>query len=260
MRLPGHEYHRDCIDPWLLEKSTACPMCKQNITSGADLHLAGASCSRRLVTAPCVLTRQPSIAAPHRHASAELPCAFKTRKRGTSGAASRSAAGREGAGDNGLAGAQPEPAPMRYQPDEQDEEGDEEDASSTAGSIQSLGRGSAASPLLSARPRPPTQPPTLGTCIDLPPRCSPARRASAPCLVRFSRGWVVTHAPLHFWRADGGPVGGGPAGQRARGRVNRRKRPHGWCGARPSCLPVLAATIAWCPPYSCSARICDWRA
>ena len=36
----GHEYHRDCIDPWLLEKSSLCPLCKQNITGGADLHLA----------------------------------------------------------------------------------------------------------------------------------------------------------------------------------------------------------------------------
>lgn len=33
-----HEYHRDCIDPWLLKKSSLCPVCKQNIVKGEDLH------------------------------------------------------------------------------------------------------------------------------------------------------------------------------------------------------------------------------
>jgi E3 ubiquitin-protein ligase RNF13 len=34
----GHEYHRECIDPWLLEKSSLCPLCKQNIIAGDDFH------------------------------------------------------------------------------------------------------------------------------------------------------------------------------------------------------------------------------
>lgn len=34
----GHEYHKECIEPWLLEKSSLCPLCKQNITAGADFH------------------------------------------------------------------------------------------------------------------------------------------------------------------------------------------------------------------------------
>lgn len=34
----GHEYHCECIEPWLLEKSSLCPLCKQNITAGADFH------------------------------------------------------------------------------------------------------------------------------------------------------------------------------------------------------------------------------
>ena len=34
----GHEYHQECIEPWLLEKSSLCPLCKQNITAGADFH------------------------------------------------------------------------------------------------------------------------------------------------------------------------------------------------------------------------------
>ena len=39
----GHEYHKDCIEPWLLEKSSLCPLCKQNITAGADFHSPRAS-------------------------------------------------------------------------------------------------------------------------------------------------------------------------------------------------------------------------
>ena len=34
----GHQYHQECIEPWLLEKSSLCPLCKQNITAGADFH------------------------------------------------------------------------------------------------------------------------------------------------------------------------------------------------------------------------------
>ena len=39
----GHSYHQECIDPWLLQKSSLCPLCKQNIIAGAeDLHAAPA--------------------------------------------------------------------------------------------------------------------------------------------------------------------------------------------------------------------------
>jgi hypothetical protein len=35
----GHFYHKQCIDPWLMQKSSLCPLCKQNIVEGAeDLH------------------------------------------------------------------------------------------------------------------------------------------------------------------------------------------------------------------------------
>lgn len=35
----GHSYHKSCIDPWLLQKSSLCPLCKQSIQGGGvDLH------------------------------------------------------------------------------------------------------------------------------------------------------------------------------------------------------------------------------
>ncbi|KAG7410177.1 putative RING finger membrane protein [Fusarium oxysporum f. sp. raphani] len=30
----GHSFHPDCIDPWLLERSVTCPMCRVNATTG----------------------------------------------------------------------------------------------------------------------------------------------------------------------------------------------------------------------------------
>ena len=32
----GHGFHKECIEPWLIEKSALCPICKQSILPSGD--------------------------------------------------------------------------------------------------------------------------------------------------------------------------------------------------------------------------------